>query len=261
VGSLGFSAGIVEAESKSMSRRSNPWPAFADLFAALLVAAFAGFILIASELKGAGKRLADLETKVEIYERRERELSRIRAEADRIAGDLEARLAEDQRLRGKVTKCGDDACLDLFIHFRRNEAQISEDQQFQVGALQEACHTLRRALDRLPPAQRRDIEVIVEGHADRTQVSRVTDPRVAFLFNWYLSSQRAASVLYEFQRCGLTPPTYGIAMIGYADSDQICTQPTESCDQENRRTTLRLRADTRKIAKRLEATTIRGAAE
>jgi len=237
-----------------MSRRTNPWPAFVDLFSALLVAAFAGFILISSELKGAGKRMAELEGEIQTYRSRERELSRVRAQADQIVEDLEKQLAKDQLLRGKLAKCGDDACLDLFIHFPRNQAFIPPDQQQQVLALQDACRTLREALDRLPSDQRRDIEVIVEGHADRTQVPRTVDPRTAFLFNWHLSSQRAASVLYEFERCGLTPPTYGIAMIGYADSEQICSELTEACDQENRRTTLRLRANTRKIAKRLEAT-------
>ena len=236
-----------------MSRRTNPWPAFVDLFSALLVAAFAGFILIASELKGAGKRLTELEEKVQDYERREGELSRVRAEANQIVKNLEKTLEEDQLLSGRVAKCGDDACIDLFIHFPRNQATIPDDaQKNQARALQEACRTLREALNRFPSEQRRDIEIIVEGHADRTQVAGAVDPRFAYLFNWDLSSRRAASVLYEFQRCGLTPPSYSLAMIGYADSEQVCTEPTDACDQENRRTTLRLRADTRKIAKRLD---------
>ena len=243
-----------------MSRRTNPWPAFVDLFSALLVAAFAGFVLIASELKGAAKhnsdlgaQLKDCNDQLDKYGAEKGELTRLRAEADRIVQELDKTLTEDQLLKSKVVKCGDDSCLDLFIHYPRNKAQIPPDQQQQVIALQEGCHTLRAALDRLPTEKRHDIEILVEGHADRTQVRGTTiDPQVAYLFNWSLSSQRAASVLYLFQECGLNPPNYSVSMIGYADSEKVCDEPTEECDQKNRRTTLRLRANTQKIARRLE---------
>lgn len=232
-----------------MPRRTNPWPAFVDLFSALLVAAFAGFILMASELKGAGSRVSELERKVKAFESEAQAVTRVRAEADRILKDLEQKL-EERKLPTKVTECGEDACLDLFIHYPRNLSEIPPDQQQQVSALGDACRTLREALEKFPPEQRRDIEIIVEGHADRTQ-AKTLDPKAAYLFNWALSSRRAASVLWEFQRCGLEAPRYSISVIGYADSERVCSDPTEECDRMNRRTTLRLRANTQKIAARL----------
>lgn len=236
-----------------MSRRTNPWPAFVDLFSALLVAAFAGFILMASEQKGSGARVNELERKLKAYESETRAVTRVRAEADRILKELEKRL-EERKFQTKVTDCGEDACLDLFIHYPRNLAEIPPDQQEQVSALGDACGILRDALEKLPLEQRRDIEIIVEGHADRTQ-TKAQDPREAYLFNWALSSRRAASVLWEFQRCGLGAPKHSISVIGYADSERVCSEPTEECDRRNRRTTLRLRANTQKISERLASTT------
>jgi outer membrane protein OmpA-like peptidoglycan-associated protein len=234
-----------------MSRRTNPWPAFVDLFSALLVAAFAGFILMASEQKGAGERMSELEKKVKAYERQMQAVTRVRAEADRILKELETKLKE-RKLQTKVTECGEDACLDLFIHYPINQAEIPPDQQQQVSALGDACGILRDALEKFPPEQRRDIEIIVEGHADRTQ-AKAQDPKSAYLFNWALSSRRAASVLWEFQQCGLGAPKHSISVIGYADSEKVCSEPTEECDRQNRRTTLRLRANTQKISERLSS--------
>lgn len=230
-----------------MSRRTNPWPAFVDLFSALLVAAFAGFILMTSAYKKSGPGIPVPGPGVGPGPG----VTQVRAEADRILRELEKKL-EERKLQTKVIECGEDACLDLFIHYTRNQAEIPADQQQQVSALGDACIILRDALEKFPPEQRRDIEIIVEGHADRTQAN-TREPRVAYLVNWALSSQRAASVLWEFQKCGLGAPKHSISVIGYADSEKVCSEPTEECDRKNRRTTLRLRANTQKISQRLAA--------
>ena len=71
-----------------------------------------------------------------------------------------------------------------------------------------------------------------------------------FLYNWRLSTGRAASVLYEFKHSGLEPTVdneYNLSAVGKADSDPLCNQPTDECYRMNRRTTLRLQVDTRKL--------------
>lgn len=247
-----------------MFRRPNPWPALVDLFAALLIAAFAGFILMAAEYRNEQERSLgvvqaiqrqrdDYKGQLDEYVKRDKAITRVREQADEIIDKLGQALVVDERLRGRVRKCGEDACIDLFIHYPRNGDEIPENEQAnQLAALRDACQQLRQALDRLPPTQRDDIEVVVEGHADRTQVKRVADPRMAYLYNWNLSARRAGALLFEFQRCGLTAPHYSVAMIGYADSEKVCAEPTDDCDRANRRTTLRLRIDTRKIARELQ---------
>jgi outer membrane protein OmpA-like peptidoglycan-associated protein len=231
-----------------MSRRTNPWPAFVDLFSALLVAAFAGFILMTSGFKkpgtgpvgpGGGPK-SPIPGEV---------VSDVRKEADNILRELQKNLAQ-RKMRTRVSNCGEDTCLDLYIHFTRNFADIVFSEQ--KAALDETCISLREALDRFPPEQRHDIEIIVEGHTDRTQASG-GNPKGNYLYNWELSSKRAASILWEFRSCNLQAPSYSITASGYADSRMLCDEATTECDQKNRRTTLRLRANTQKIDERLGA--------
>lgn len=222
-------------------RRTNPWPAFADLFAALLVASFAGFIMLTGAYKQELNR----------YKTAEKETTRIRAEADLIIQQIRGSLDKSSSLRGVIRKCGDDTCIDLNIHFEKNYSTLANSAEKQD--LGRACEIIKNALDALPPQQKKDIELIIEGHTDSQQALSVTDPRERYLYNWNLSSQRATSVAYEFQLCDLKPPVHQVVAIGYADSMPICQQATQDCYSQNRRTTLRLRADTRNIERRLQA--------
>lgn len=223
-----------------MQRRTNPWPAFVDLFSALLIATFAGFIM----LSGA------YEQEVSGYKLREKELARMRDEAGVIIAQVQKALSQDNALGTKIRRCGDDTCIDLDIHFDRNLDGLSRGEE--LVALERACSIIRNAIDRLPLEQRKDIEFFIEGHTDSQPLKKARDERERFRFNWNLSSQRATSVLHVFQQCGLKPSDYAILAIGYADSDPIkCDDPTEDCDARNRRTTLRLRANTQHIEARL----------
>jgi outer membrane protein OmpA-like peptidoglycan-associated protein len=217
-------------------RRSNPWPAFVDLFAALLIASFGGLMLLSAA-----------------YQHRvEHEVtdSQMRQAADAIHRRLRLAVARQPKLGTRIRDCGDDTCIDLYIHFLRNQASITSPAE--QAALRELGLDLRSGLDQLADGERRDVELIVEGHADRSQVVSMPNPREAFLYNWNLSAKRASAVVYEFRQINLSVPAYKIVAIGYADSQPLCEQPTADCDEQNRRTTLRLRIDTRSLENRLK---------
>src|SRR3954454_2922727 len=175
-------------------RRSNPSPAFVDLFSALLIAAFGGLML----LSAAYKSRVDQEVIA----------SDVRHAADAIHKRLRMAIAGRQTLRARTRDCGDDTCIDLYIHFAVNKDTIADP--VEKLALRDLGVDLRRGLDELPELDRRDVEVIVEGHADRTPVTQIGDQRHAFLFNWNLSAQRASSVVYEFRSIGLHVPEYKV---------------------------------------------------
>lgn len=218
-----------------MRARTNPWPAFVDLFSALLIATFAGLIMFSWAYQESMGR----------YEKIAGDVREAQVEANKIGESLE-QLLKNTGLGGKVRRCGDDTCIDLYIHFPKDEDAISSEQ----GAiLAQACQILKTALDDLPRDKREVIEVIIEGHTDSQQIVS-EDPRIRYLFNWNLSAMRATSVLYEFQKCGLAPPEYRIVAIGYADSMPLCLDSTPECYAQNRRTTLRLRIDTQRIEER-----------
>ena len=175
--------------------------------------------------------------------------SKVRRTADLIHKRLRLAISHQQRLGARIRDCGDDTCIDLYIHFPRNSAFITDGNE--RDALHDLAADLRQGLDYLAQLERADVEVIVEGHTDHSQVVANADPREAFLFNWNLSARRASSVVYEFRTIGLQAPQYKIVAIGYADSQPLCEALTPECDQENRRVTLRLRIDTRSLEKRL----------
>lgn len=222
-------------------RRSNPWPAFVDLFSALLIPAFGGLLLLSAAYKQR------LETEVAVSE--------LRKVTEDIHRQLQLAVSAQKNLNSRVRRCGDDTCIDLYIHFPTNRAEMTDQEEQK--ALRELAIDLRRGLAQLPDAYRRDVEVIVEGHADSTQIRRTGNERYDYLYNWNLSAQRAAAVVYEFRSEGLTVEgdKYRIAAIGYADSQPLpdCRDNSDRCNNLNRRTTLRLRVDTRTVELRLLA--------
>lgn len=223
-----------------MRRRTNPWPAFVDLFSALLIATFAGFIM----LSGA------YEQEVSGYKLREKEMAKMREEAAAIIDQVQNSLNQDKLMENIVRQCGDDTCIDLYIHFNTSQDEITDSQE--RVSLERTCSIIKNALDELSEEQRKDIELFIEGHTDSQPAKHVRDARNQFRFNWNLSAQRATSVLHVFQQCGLKQPEYNVVAIGYADSSPLCREQTEKCYKRNRRTTLRLRADTRHIEARLK---------
>ncbi len=245
-----------------MPRRTNPWPAFVDLFAALLIASFGGFIMLTGayqqELRfteEATQRIKDLQNQVATYQEAEDKIKKLRQEADRVFEQVRQSLGQDSSVQNVVRRCGEDTCIDLYIHFETSMDEIFNSNE--RGALEKICPVLKQSLERLPAEYRRDIEVIIEGHTDSRLPVNETDPIRRYRYNWDLSARRATSVAYVFQACGLQPPDYQIVAIGYADSQPFpgCDRERPECYDKNRRTTLRLRADTRRIESRLKEQT------
>lgn len=222
-----------------MRRRTNPWIAYSDLFSALLVSTFAGFIVLSAAYQHVLGR----------YQQAEKETTKIRQEANSLVSQVQQALNQENALGNEVRRCGEDTCIDLYMHFAQNMDNIVDAEE--LSSLNRSCSALKEAIDKLSSDRRKDIEIIIEGHTDSQQASTISDERERFLFNWNLSGKRATSVLYEFKRCGLAPPDYQIVAIGYADSMPLCPDSTKKCYETNRRTTLRLRADTKRIEQRL----------
>src|SRR5664280_3354792 len=92
----------------------------------------------------------------------------------------------------------------------------------------------------------RDFVLLIEGHTDGTVPNKGSD-RDIFLYNWKLSSGRAAEVLYQFRNCGVSPDNgYRISSVGLAATRPICEEvnPSPECLEQNRRTTMRIRVET-----------------
>lgn len=207
-------------------RRFETWPAFVDLFIALFVAALGGFVLTA----GLAGQIAE-----------EIEKAKMVSEAERIGELIEAQISPDSMAQVTVSRPGDEVAIDLYFNFALDRAVLLPDDVIQV---REMAAVIREALEALPARQRRLMQVVIEGHTDSIQPSG-KDSRDTYLYNWTLSSQRALSVLYEFQASGLTADTYSLHAVGYADSRPLpeCSDHNPSCDERNRRTTIRLRPD------------------
>jgi len=223
-----------------MRRRTNPWPAFVDLFSVLLTVTFAGFIMLSSAYEA---ELANVQkTEKEKKEFRERALA--------VKDKVKDALNKDASLGASPRACGDDLCIDLYVLFALNDDKITSDDE--KVSLSRACKYIKNALDTLPADEKKDLGLVVEGHTDSKQAN-FPDLRERERFNWNLSARRASSVLYEFRGCGLHAPDYQIVAIGYSDTLPVpdCKETPEKCDERNRRTTLRLHADTAQIEERL----------
>jgi hypothetical protein len=217
--------------------RLNPWPPVADLFSALTVVSLAGFIMITL---GAVVLTKD--------ERIERDA------AVNIATAFSAsyKPVNDEHIR--VMPCTDrptEQCIDIDFRFERNRVELSLEGVRQV---ERACSIYSAATKQIidqfhshgKHLELADLSLQIEGHTDITIPSQMED-RDQFLFNWTLSSGRAATVLYEFrQKCNISPETgYKIRSVGLAATRPICTDPApdEACNTKNRRTTMRLRVE------------------
>jgi outer membrane protein OmpA-like peptidoglycan-associated protein len=235
-----------------MRYRTNPWPSFADLFSATLIVTFAGMVMMTAAYR------QDMQTykgQAENANRRASEgaavvtaVRQARVEADKVVEKVKQALEGDSSMKSITRRCGDDTCLDLYMQFPTNGWDI--ENEGELTALHRVCDRIQRAINELPPEQRKDIEIVIEGHTDNTQ-PQMADPREQYRYNWDLSAKRATSVAYEFNQMGLKPPAYRIVTIGYADSMPLCYEDTQPCRDRNRRTTLILRGDTREIEKRL----------
>lgn len=234
----------------------NPWPSVADLFSALTVTAFAALIMV-----GVGA------VKLKEPERIERDaadsLARIfKEQYEKSTADHQVTSAPCTNIDPKARS--GDMCLQIPFRFRVNSDELGDnpaDHTAVVKQVQAACKIYSNAvevvlkeMDRKYPhakIERSDISLLIEGHTDKTLPSKELSERKQFLYNWDLSSRRAASVLYEFRLCGVSPDTeYSISSVGFAATRRVCKESNpknpkelEECNKQNRRTTLHIKVE------------------
>ncbi|HET7433491.1 MAG TPA: OmpA family protein [Thermoanaerobaculia bacterium] len=223
-----------------MRRQSNPWPAYVDLFAALMVATLGGMVLLAAAYKDMEKANATI--------------SQVRKEAEKISKRLQYAVRATSGLQSVVRKCDDDpddVCIDLYMHFDRNKDELADASE--RNALHDLAVGLKSAIEHGFQSDERDIvQIVVEGHADDTVDERL-GPADRFRYNWNMSSRRASAVLYEFHEAGIDPSEFNIVALGYGESHPLCRDKTDDCRARNRRTTLRLHVDSKLVAAKLSA--------
>jgi len=214
-----------------MYRRSNPWPSFVDLFSLLLLITLGGLVIVWRPNKGTGQSRAT-ETQVQAHQIMMRVVQVLR----------------NSNIANKVRPCGEDTCVDLYVHFATDRDSI--DRPEEATSLTAACSELRYAFDKLrneSPNAASAMQLIIEGHADRRVPQSAPDARTQYLYNWKLSAARAAAVLWAFRECGLNERDYPISAVAKGDTEPLCVENTKECYGQNRRTTLRLQVDTRKL--------------
>jgi flagellar motor protein MotB len=218
-----------------LTRRQNVWPAYVDLFGGLLITTLGGLILLTGHYREQ-KQIAD-------------DISRVHAKVDTLAQRLNEAIQKSSTLHSYVTDCKDgsgDVCVTLAIRFPTDKDVISNDVRVALGKF---GGILKRALDeQFDDAQRKAVQIVIEGHADATENHKLPTARERFLHNWNLSSKRATSVLWELERAGLEPHKYNIAAIGYGASraKHLPTADKELLELD-RHTMVRLHVDGRAL--------------
>ncbi len=213
-------------------KRLDPWPVVADLFSGLLVACFAALIAFSVF---ATKKLQDEEARKGI---------------DDLQKKIRLILERTLQPPVSVTQCDiEDLCISVQIRFPEDRDLI--DEGFEQS-LNRACHDLKTAFSDWSADDREKLFIQIEGHSDSQQPKNVGDARLLYLHNWNLSSKRASSVLYEFDRCGLSQTGIKMVAVGLAATQPLCPENTPECLQRNRRTTFRIKPDREAIQRQLK---------
>lgn len=211
------------------ARRGNPWPGIADLFAGLMVAALAAFVV------SNGIRVQDEEVLVRTLDIQKK--LRDALNIDQADPDLE--------------NCNFDTCIPISINFKLNDDALLPDG---VGKIQELCQRYIDVIDHL--GARNQVVLVIEGHTDPREPSG-PDEEANARYNWELSARRATSVLRAFNHCGVSHEEgFEIAAAGYADSRPIQRAPGLDEAQwfdARRRITLRARVNQDAVRRTLES--------
>lgn len=217
--------------------RLNPWPSVADLFSALTVTAFASLIFVT-----IGAVIVDDNKKIEIKA------------AQELASIFKSRYQGREDRQIAVHPCEDresEQCIEMQFRFVPSLSDLHADGIDQVN---EACSiykdSVEKVLQKMKAANltfdRSSLVLVIEGHTDDRIPPALKGEREQFLYNWKLSSERAASVLYQFDKCGVSKKSgYRITSVGLSNTAQLCNDPDPDtrCHEQNRRTTLRIRVE------------------
>jgi hypothetical protein len=161
--------------------------------------------------------------------------------------DIEQMLNKDPDVR--MERCGDDAgCFDLRVTFPTDKSGLGSDALER--RLRAVADVISEKLRSGHPDERKDVEIILEGHTDKRLPRIAATDRDRQMHNWRLSARRALAGLDIFREQGLKPPEFHVVAVGYADSQPLCREETDACYDRNRRMTLRLRANVWEIERR-----------
>jgi outer membrane protein OmpA-like peptidoglycan-associated protein len=217
--------------------RLNPWPSVADLFSALTVVAFAGLIVVTVDA-----------VVLTANERQERDA------AQELATDFKRQYRPMPGESVEVHPCRDrqaDECIEIPFRFKPGVSdlepsgieQVNQACQIYVSTVEVVIHDLQARHYRF---EKPNFVLIIEGNTDATIPPQIKGGRQRFMYNWSLSSTRAANVVYEFNKCGVSSATgYRVTSVGLAATRRLCTEPhpDSKCHEQNRRTTMRIRVE------------------
>jgi len=219
-------------------RRFSPWPAYVDLFGALVVIFIVGWM-------SASGRYEALQEENAQFRRSQRLMTRAQSQAE----DLLTEFSKTKDFGAvAVHPCSADVrdavCFDVQLEFDLDSDNISrETDRRRLAAL---ARDLKAWFDRPDPESResrRTLQVVIEGHTDSTQPKNAAAGRARFKYNWDLSARRASAVMYELHQAGLRKEEYNLIAWGRADTEPRCLEETPECLERNRRTTIKVRFD------------------
>jgi len=203
----------------------------------------------------AAQKIKDMRNQLASYQEPEDKVKKLRREGARIFEQLLQSLSQNSSAQNAVRRYGEDTCIVIYIHFETDKDEIFNGDE--RGALKKTSPILKQAPGTLPADYRKDIEVIIDGDTDSRAPEKETDPIKRYRYDWDLSAARAASVASVFHAFA-----FGAAKLQnrgrrprrFATFSWL--RPREAdCYDKNRRTTLRLRADTLQIESRLKRQT------
>jgi outer membrane protein OmpA-like peptidoglycan-associated protein len=220
-----------------------------DLFGALAVMFVVGAAYTQSKNTDLREAIKNCEE-----ERRQMTAAQVAAEdlltTARSFGDVPARFC-DEGLE-EASQVRDTVCLDVRLEFPLDSDEIRSDRDRErLAAIAEGLKTWINGFEEAQAESggagrvaKSQVQIVVEGHTDSTQPRGVTEGRTLFKYNWDLSARRASSVMHELGRSGLDQARYNLAAWGQADSDPLCHETADpKCQQQNRRTTIKIRFD------------------
>jgi hypothetical protein len=219
--------------------RLNPWPSVADLFSALAVVAIAALIFVTLNAV-----IVDDSRRVEL-----------KAAKD-LADIFKREYKPGPEVQVTAHPCLDrdtEQCIEIPFRFVSSKSDVLGQGVTQVD---DACRIYKQSVAKVLTQMNvtiRDTKLdtsnfvlVIEGHTDSRIPEDIRSGRERFVYNWNLSSSRAASVLYQFKQCGVSSETgYRIYSVGLADTRQLCNDPIPDvkCHEDNRRTTMRIRVE------------------
>jgi len=122
-----------------------------------LIASFGGFIMLTGayqqELRfseDAAQKIKDMRNQLASYQEAKDKVKKLRQEGDRIFEQVLQSLSQNSSVQNVVRRCGEDTCIDLYIHFETDKDEIFNGNERgaleKIGAakLSNRGHRLRR---------------------------------------------------------------------------------------------------------------------